>query len=59
MQAFLDQKHNKSLPIKQMPHLQKVVTTYNFGSILKSSTSSSLLNPNIVSTLFFSLHTSS
>jgi hypothetical protein len=51
MQASLDQKHNKSLPTKQMPHLQEVVTTFNFGSIFKSSTPSSLLNLHIVPTL--------
>jgi len=40
-----------------MPHLQEVVTTCNFGLILKSSTPSSLLNPHIVSTLLsFTAH---
>jgi hypothetical protein len=40
-----------------MPHLQEVVVTYNFGSIFKFSISSSLLNPNIVSTLLsFTTH---
>jgi hypothetical protein len=37
MQASSDQKHSKSLPTKEMPHLQ-MVTTCNLGSILKSST---------------------
>jgi threonine/homoserine/homoserine lactone efflux protein len=57
MQASSNQKHNKSSPTKQMPHLQEVVTTYNFGSILKSSTLSSLLNPHTISTLLsFTTH---